>query len=371
MPNLEDLIVPSTAEELDETQLALAQANELPVTSWATGSTPRELMRGWAEVAADVWYAVAQIANGVILALSSGEWTTRWGESQYDEPRVAAEFTRGMVTITDHGGGPHTAAIGTTTVATLGSALKFRVIALPSGATVPLNGTLDVEVVGYGSGAAYNVPNGAIVELVSSMPTATVDNPEVGVTGTWITQLGADRESDAAMKTRLPLKWATLSTGSPPDAYLSKALAATGVTRAKLDDANPDGPGTNRVYVDNAGVVAAVQTILDGFAPSGTTSTAYAAAAQAVTVPATLTVERSYRVAVEARHTEILTEFAAEIDIGGTVVKSELIQRLMEPAGMVDVEIGSTWAAVPPSQNIVLNPNGIPQFTPSFTYVEV
>jgi hypothetical protein len=38
---------------------------------------------------------------------------------------------------------------------------------------------------------------------------------------------------------------------------------------------------------------------------------------------------------------------------------------------MVDVAIGSAWAAIAPSQNIELDPDGIPQFAPSFTYVEV
>ncbi|MGL4442659.1 MAG: baseplate J/gp47 family protein [Alsobacter sp.] len=368
MANLEDLIVPETAEGLDETQLALAQANDLPATSWKTGSTARELMRTWAETLADAWYSVAQIANGVILELATGAWLTRWGTSQYDDARIAAEFTRGTFVVTDNGGGPHTVTAGQTIFATEGQTLKFRAT---SSGTVNLNDSLSVDVVAFAAGSASNLPNDASLEIVSSMPTATVTNPEIGVTGTWITTLGADVESDQEMRARLPLKWATLSTGSPPDAYLSKALALVGVTRAKLDDRNPDGPGTNRLYIDNAGVVAAAQTLLDAWVPSGTTSTAYAATSQVVTVPATLTVRRDYRVAVEAAHTAALVQLASEIDIGGTVVKSELIERLMAPAGMFDVAIGSTWAAVLPSQNIELSANGIPQFSASFTYVEV
>ncbi len=368
MANLEDLVIPETAEDLDETQLALAQASDLPTTSWKTGSTARELMRAWSETAADIWFAVAQIANGVILETSLGQWLTRWGTSQYDEDRVAAEFTRGTLTVTDNGGGPHTVTAGQTIFSTAGQALKFRAT---SSGTVNLNDTLDVDVVAFGAGSAYNVPNDTIVEIVSSMPTATVSNPEIGATGTWITTLGADVESDQEMHTRLPLKWATLSTGSPPSAYLSKALALTGVTRAKLDDRNPDGPGTNRLYIDNAGAVVAAQAVLDAWVPSGTTSTAIAATSQSIAVPATLTVQRAYRTAVEAAHTAALTQLASEIDIGGTVVKSEVIERLMATTGMVDVAIGSAWAAIAPSQNIELDPDGIPQFAPSFTYVEV
>lgn len=367
MATLEELVTPETAESLDEQQLALLQASDLPTTSWHSVSVPRVLLEVFSEVAADAWYSVAQIANGVIRERSTGLWLDAYATSQYDEERNAATFTLGTVTLTDHGGGPHTITAGVTTFATAGQALKFRAT---TGGTLALNGTLDVDVVGYAAGAAYNVPNGTIVELVSSLPTVTVDNPEIGLTGTWITTLGSDVESDSVLRTRLPLKWATLSTGSPPAAYISKALAVVGVTRAAIDDANPDGPGTNRVYIDNAGAVAALQTVLDGFAPSGTTSTAMAATAQAIVVPAVLTVQRAYRAAAEAAHVTALTDLAAEIAIGGTVVKSEVIERLMAPDGMVDVEIGGAWAANS-GQNIVLDLDSYPQFTASFSYVEV
>lgn len=368
MANLEDLIVPTTPEQQDEQQLALLQATDLPTTSWTTGSTPRELARVFAEGVADASFSIAQIANGNTREYSKGAWLNRHGSSNYDEVRKAADFTRGKAELIDHGGGPHTITNGQFTISTEDGQLLYRVTA--GGGVLALNGSMVVDVVAFASGGKYNVPNGVITKLVTSAPTVTVSNPEIGTSGTWITTLGVDREEDAPYRNRLPLKWATLSTGSPPAAYLSWALGVVGVARAKLDDGNPDGPGTCRLYIDNAGLVAALQTLLNGKVPSGTRTTAYAAVTQSVALPAILYVYKGYRDAAESAHVGILTDLAAEIDIGKVVVKQEVSERLMAVPGMYDIQIGSGWPANL-GDNVQLNANGLPQFTPSFQYLEV
>lgn len=367
MATLEELITPITAEEMDQQLIALAQANDLPTTSWSTGSTARELLRIMASAISDSYYSVAQIANGVIIELSSGEWLTRLAKSIYDEERGAAVRTVGQVLLTDNGGGPHTVTAGVFVVSTAGRALQYRAT---TGGTLALNGTLTIDVSAVGTGAIYNVPNLSIVELVTAAPTVTVSNPEIGVTGTWITTLGLDIESDSELRHRLPLKWATLSEGSPEAAYESWALEVDGVTRARVDASNPDGPGSNRLYIDNAGSVAAVQAVLDARVPSGTLSTCVAAAVQNITVPAVITVKRAQHDSAAAEHISVLTALASEIQIGGKVIKSEIIERLMATSGVVDVMIGTGWAAIPPSENIQLAGNSIAQFTASFLYLD-
>jgi uncharacterized phage protein gp47/JayE len=371
MPEYSSLINPPSAEDVEEQALDLMEAAELPTTSWHATSVPRAILGFLTEVAADLWFAVAQIARGVLFPYSSGAWVDLVLASQYDEARVDPVFTIGQVTLTDNGGGPHTITDGAFVVANEDESLKYRVIS--GGGVLALNGSRDVVVKAFAVGNAYNLPNGAITKLVTAAPTVTVSNPAIGSTGTWITTLGADLESDAAAMERAPLKWATLSTGSPPSAYLYWALSTIGVTRAKVDDGNPDGANTVRVYIDNGAQVATLQATLQpgdgtGKAPSGTLVTVSAATTEAVTVPAVVTVRRAHRTEAEAAIVANLTAYAASIDIGGIVRKAQLIEEIMSPDGVVDVEIGSAWTGTP---NLQLGTTAIPQFTLSLSYVEV
>lgn len=365
MANLEDLVVPETKESIESTALALAEAQGLPVTSWGASSFFRLLFSIFATLLSTVWFSIAQTSRGVLLSLSQGAWLTLLARSQYQEERLAATFTVGTFKLTDNGGGPHGPfAAGAVTIAV--GELQYVNTA---GGTVPASGSLDLEFRATTADAAHNVPNDSTVTLVTSLPTVVVTNPAVGSTGTWITTLGTDVEADEALRARCSSKWGTLSTGSPPSAYLYWALSVAGVTRAKLDDGNPDGPGTTRVYVDNASAVATLQASLDALVPTGSASTAMATTTQAVTIPGVVTVERTVATVAQATADVVanLTALAAEIDIGGIVVQSEVIQRIMDADGVIDFELGSGWAGSP---NIQLTASAIVQFTLSLTYVE-
>lgn len=363
MANLSDLVEPQTKEALEEDMITLAEAEGLPTTAWGSSSVVRVLFSVFATLLARAWYSIAQVANGLLLATSSGAWLTLLAKSAYQEDRLAAVFTVGTFQLTDAGGGPHVVAAGAVTVAV--GDLQYT---NTTGGTIPASGSLDLEFRATEAGADYNVPNDSTVTLVTSLPTVTATNPAVGSTGTWITTLGADVESDAALRTRCSAKWPTLATGSPPAAYLYWALSTTGVTRAKLDDGNPDGPGTTRVYIDSAAAVATLQATLDANVPTGSVSTAVAASTSAVTVAGVVTYDPTLATLaeVQAEVTANLTDLAGEIDIGGTVVKSEVIQRVMDATGVTDFTVASSWAGSP---NIALASDAIVQFTNSLTYV--
>lgn len=364
-PQYDELIEPTTETEIAESMLALSEDEGLPVTSWHDGSVWRVLQAIVPSLVADAYQAVARIARGVLLGLSRGDWLTLYGRSQYDEPRAGASPTAGQMVLEDHGGGPHTVTADAHTIADSTGRYVYRVM---SGGTLALNGTLTVDVVATAVGAAYNLPNDTDLQLLTVLSTVTVTNPADPSTGTWITQLGADVESDDTYTERLPLKWATLATGSPPDAYRAWALAIAGVTRAKCDDANPDGPNTVRVYIDSSALVATLQAELDEKAPSGTAATAVAATTETVTIEGVATVRRAYRTAAEAAVDAALAEYELAVDIGGIVRKAEVIERVMTPEGMVDFELATSWAGSP---NIQLGATAIPDFSTSITWVEV
>lgn len=366
-PDLTAQSVPATEDEVRDDMLAIAAGKELPVSSWGAGQPWRVLLEACATVLSDVGLAVARIAKNAYIGRggAAGLWLDKALASHYAERRLDPDITVGQVLLEDHGGGPHTITDGECVVGTT-TGLQYRVIS--GGGTLPLNGSLPVVVRAFGVGGNYNVANGAITRVVTSLPTVTVSNPAVGTSGTWITNLGADQESDAAATARAPLKWATLATGSPASAYLFWALSTPGVTRAAVDDRNPDGPNTLRVYVDNAGSVATLQATLDEKAPDGTRATAMAATTQGVTITAVVYVERAYRTQAEADVTALLTELQNETRIGGSVVKAEVIERIMRPVGVTDVELASSWAGTP---NIQLAANAIPQLTLALEWIEV
>lgn len=363
MAELEDLLVPNTKEQIEQDTLALAEAQDLPVTAWGASSFFRVLFSVFATLLATVWFAIAQTANGLLLAHSRGGWLTLLARN-YGEERLPPTFTFGAFLLTDGGAGPHgPIAAGALTVAV--GDLQYT---NQDEITIPASGSISAAFRALATGAKYNVPNNSECTLVTSVPTVTVTNPAVGTTGTWLTTPGTDVESDAALKRRLSAKWATLSTGSPAAAYLYWALSTSGVTRAKVDDGNPDGPGTLRVYVDNATSVAALQATLAAKAPSGTVATATAATAEAITVSGVLTVagaQTTEGAAISAAAANLAT-LASEIDIGGQVIKAEVTQRLMDVAGAFDFQFGSDWAGSP---NIQLAADKYPQFTLAITVV--
>lgn len=364
MADLADLIVPETVDELDERMTVLAAASDMPVTSWGPDGVPRTILGIVAEVAADCWFSVAAIANGLQRRYAKRGWLTLLASSQYDEERKLPTITAGKIILTDNGGGPHTIAAGALIVSTAGG-VRFR---NTSGGTLTLGGTLELDVAAEAAGAASNVAIGAINTMVTTLASVTVSNPEIGTTDTWITSLGTNYESDLELSARLPLKWATLSTGSPEAAYRSWALAVDGITRAAVDALNPDGASTLRVYIDNAALVASFQSVVDTKKPAGARVTVVAASSVAVAIEGVVTVQKAFRAAAEVAVAAALVELQNEIDISGTVRQSEVIERVMSPDGVVDFAIASSWTGTP---NIVLSTGQIPSFVVSLTWLEV
>lgn len=371
MATLADLVAPPTKAEVEQTILDLLEGAGFTPTAWQPGSFPLTIVSVFAELFADAFYAIAQIANGGVFGLSVGRWVDLWLESQYDEERLDPVFTIGQMQLADTGNtGPHVIS-ALSLVVTTSSGLQFRNI---TGGTLLLGGTLDLTWRATVAGAAYNIPNNTTLSFVTSLPGVTVTNPSVGSTGTWITTLGADVEADAAAKTRGSSKWGTVSTGSPPSAYRYWALSQTGVTRVRVDDGNPDGPGSVRVYIDNAGAVAALQAILqpasnDGKVPTGTLLTVMAATTQAVTIQGTVTVDASARSAAESAILANLTALALRIPIGGKVIRAQVMEEIMS-ALPDDDNVSNFVFGSSTSADVQLAASAIPQFTLTLTYVE-
>lgn len=360
MADFADLIEPVTEEEILQQQLNLLELYGFPVSAWQTGSVPRTLLQVFANVMQDAWLTISNVAKGSTLSTAEGGWLDLLAASQYDETRQEGQFTEGIVRLTDAGGGPHSVSVGQLYVATA-DGLRFR---NTTGGTVPLNGFLDLTFRAENVGASYNVANGSIVELVTSLSTVSVSNPAVGTSGTWISTPGADVESDESFRMRCRSKWATLSTGSPRDAYIYWALLQTGVTRAAVDDGNPNGPGTAIVYIDSAAAVSPTQIYIDGKAPIGTAITVAAATTQTITVVGTVYVEVEQLPAAQSAIQDNLAELALTTPIGGKIYASEVIARVMAAPGVFNfVAVGLV--------DVQLTPSQIPSIATSLAYITV
>lgn len=370
MATLEQLITPVTPAQAEATILGILQLVGFPATSWQDGSFPKTVVKMFAEVYSDVTEVVAVVTRGGFNDLAEGPWLDLYSESQYDNERQAGQQTEGLILLTDTGGGPYTISVSQLIVQTA-SGLSYRNqsqfadvdLDEPTVGILPLNGTLALTVQAETPGDEYNVANGTITVLATPLPGVTVSNPDPG-SGSWITLVGADEEKDPELRLRNKTKWATLGTGASKDAYISWALTgAPTVTRVQVDNANPDGPGTVRVYLANSAGGATAQEVTDANAfiqarrAVTATVTVLAATNVPITIDATVTVRTAFSAAYLASFTTLLTDFSQTNEIGTDVFLAALIELLMIPSGAVNAVITS------PVGDTVINAGEVATFT--------
>lgn len=362
-----DLIVPDTKEEAWDALLAFLESAGFPVTSWEDGSVPKTLTEGEAEAYADLSAVVAAIAKGGYLDTAPSAWLTFLAQDIYGLPRKAAVQTKGTFRLTDAGGGPHTFTAGELIV-TSSSGLRYRNSA---GGTVPLSGTLDATFEAEATGATYNLPTDATLTLTTSLPTVTVTNPGL-LGGSWITQQGANEESDASLRTRCQARWpATTYMLSTAATYQAAALTASAeVTKVKVFPNDPE-PGQVKVVLAgtsgavSGGAVSDVEAYIEDRLPLCVNASVVSAANLAITVTAELQCQAAYASAVLAQAEAALAALQAALDIGATVYRSALIEALMSPDGLVNVSLST------PASDQALTATQVATFTAALTVLAV
>ncbi len=244
MLSYQQLSTPVTETEA-KTQI-LTRLTELgfSATSWQSGSVQLTFVMLLAWLYARLTEFVATLVAACFLETSTGEFLTRFSKSVYQNIRkqsIAAQHKISHVVAS--GSGPYTINIGDE-VATDGTR-TFRNI---TGGTINTaqNGTAandltyEAEVAGSAGNAAVNT----ITKLVTTLAGVTITNPD-----STPVRSGSNEESDAQLAERNQLKWGELAVEMPGDGYRSVALSVAGIRRCEIDDTNPDGPGTLRVYV--------------------------------------------------------------------------------------------------------------------------
>lgn len=252
-------------------------------TAWQSGSVQRTMLTAHAQVHSTFSGMIDGLTRLCFNQSSQGDALTAFSWSHYNNLRTASTATTGSIVLTGGAvGPPHAVAIGDVVCADA-SGRTFR---NTSGGTVPASGTVTLTFQAEVSGTGGNVANDTITIMQTPLAGVTCNNPDPG-TGSWITSLGTDEETDATLRARNTAKWGIVSVSDPASRYeYFIRTAVSGAVRVEVDDANPDGPGTLRAYIASAtGVsppadVTATQTELDRIKNPTATATAYAADAQ-------------------------------------------------------------------------------------------
>lgn len=339
--SLTDLIAADTQDQLVATQLGLLQISGFPTTAWQSGSLPRTLIENWAKVQSDQTNAVATVAMGGLLDLAATlpdtEWLHQLATSHYQITPKPAVFTEGTAVLADNGGGPYTILPGDLWIGPPGQeAVRYY---NTTGGTLPLNGTLPLTFKAEFAGQSYNLGNGAITSLITSLPGVGVSNPSLP-SGTWITVQGTDPEPNDSVVLRCKARWPTLGGGATALVYQGWALtAADAVTRVNVLEHYPVG-GQVSIYVagPNGGSAPADVTAVDSYIqvrrPLCVTVNVAAASNFGIAITGTIYVRQAFATTAQAAFATALAAYATALQIGGDVYVSKVIDLFMQTPGV-------------------------------------
>jgi phage-related baseplate assembly protein len=245
MISLADLTTPVPRARVEQSLYDALGKLGVSTTSWMVGSVVRAMVTSVSLFLSSLSYLQAAIAKSGFLELASGDWLALVALYVFGVEKVQATFAAGEVTLTNPGGGVYTYDPDDLTVRNSATDKSYR-----NTAPFTLNAgeTLTIAVQAVEAGAASTSIAGAVDEIESGPTGVTVTNATAIV--------GADAESDPALRTRCLEKLGALSPNGPWDAYSYVAKNAKradgspiGVTRARLEK---DGYGFVTLFVATA-----------------------------------------------------------------------------------------------------------------------
>lgn len=365
---------------------ATADPTVAEITEWVSGGVLKTLFEIDAEAVYQLEQLIPALAESGFVDLASGDWLTYLAKSQYDLDRAVSVFTLDTVRLTNSSASPYTITVNQLWFTTA-TGVRFN---NTQGGTLAANGgTLDVQVIGENPGASFNVPRGTITSMVTPLSGVTCTN----ITGGLI-RAGVDTESDERLRVRCKTRWPSLGAEPTKDAMVARALAASpSITRVKVADNAPRGPGTVDVCVYGEGGIGSSVVTDDRLNPPTSSNSPYypgtftpgsanlylqdrrglatnlyvfPATPIAVNVQAVMKVRTGYRSQAEPKVLANLAALALAVDIGGTLYKNAVIDALLErAAGMIDVTLTN------PVTDTVLATDQVLEITSTLTWQEV
>jgi hypothetical protein len=362
--SLDDVLVPDSADTLLTflfTQLA-APPRKWPVTNWSKFGAGYPLLKTFAAAGADFGSLIRQVAAGGLLEYATGEWLTLLAKNAYGLDRTAAVFARPYVKLTCSAlNGPYTITP---------AQLRFRLAdgrtyqsANTANVALAAGGTAELDFIAAATGEAYNVEIADEITPVTILVGVTWEFEETETSsGTAMSVQGSDEEDDDDLKERCRGRWSSLGVEKTYLAYeyLARNVPAilanvdgdfSQITRVLVDDTNPDGPGTVRIYLaGEAGAIAGdTLTEADEYLQSRKGLCAVLATQGSIDVAVSVEAlvqcaEAHVDAAIEAIEAG-LEAYNASLPIGdgavsnptGVIQRAQVVEILMAPEGVTNV----------------------------------
>ncbi len=374
---LADLLKTTSVEDALQLEIDILQSVGFNATSWQEGSVQLTFLQMGATLFSTLTELTAAITSFGFNSTSAGDALTLFSDSNYDNQRFTATNTVGTIahtTIT--GAGPYVIVVGQLVVQDDINGFTYRnttADTFTSGSTVTL--VYQAEE----TGAAKDVANNTITTLNTPLAGVSVNNPAIGVTGTWITGSAIDQETDPNLRVRNTTRWATLTGTAPEDFYNNVVRNSdAAITRSTVDGTNAQGEGTVDIYIAGDGAVSATeqaiaQTAVDERRPVSAIATVLLPTNVGTAFVAEVFITASLNSTDEqASIEEAVTDFVNDQPIGGInfggggiVPFSILSQTVTDFVSVVNV----IWSS--PTADISLAPNELATVTSiTFTYTD-
>lgn len=353
----------------------IAALDEMGV--YASGWSPLSVHRGVLElnsrsqsVAEGIRSVVTKAGFADTVVQAGDAWTKRFVKGYYNlDPNPATSAVHVFRVRNLASSGPHNIKVGQLVASTPDGILFKNTEAktLPSGA----GQYIELEFAAEAAGLGGNIPPGTTLAWEQGIPGTAVENPAVSGTGTSIKRAGREEESAASLLARGLARWGATAAGGSADSYvewIGEAFKAAGVpntiTRWRVDDANPNGPGSVDVYLANAagpataGELAIVNAYLQKRHGKGR-GPLRVLAAEEVSIPVQAILYVTGAPDAVSIASSRLAVYGAAVGLGGIVYLMELIELLMGVPGVYNISLSL------PVDNVALSTNQIPVFVPS------
>ncbi len=200
----------------------------------------------------------------------------------------------------------------------------------------------------------------------------------------WISQYGADAETDGALRLRCQQQWATLASGAPASQIEAWAKAASAEVVAAYAVADVAADGSIDLYIAgaegavSASAIAAVTNYVAARLPLGTSlhnNVAISASVCAATLSGTVYVAAASQATAQRTIASALDALANEAGINGTIYLSQIVQAIQGAAGVrnadsVSIAVTSGYGNIS-AGDLVLTGGAFAQLTSSLTMIPI
>ncbi|WP_437310005.1 baseplate J/gp47 family protein [Sorangium sp. So ce388] len=346
------LLTPVTEAEAEALLLALLEALGFPASSWKKFRVPRTFVRLFAQLYADSRTGFTNIVQSRLLGYARGDALTYLARHMFDRERAPAIPTEGVLLLTDDGGAPYDFEPGQLVVRVQGNDGIRYTNTNPTVQRLEVGGTLSLAFKAERTGSGHNIQPGTPLEFAETLEGVSVSAEADPGSGTWITTLGADEQSDESLIQACRARWATLGAGTE-DAYRAWALeGAPTATKIRVYGSEITEPGIVLVLLANDSgsatidEVNAADAVIQARRPVGMRSVGTSAASpNVVTINATVNTYLT-RAAYLAALATNATQLQRDIQIGEPLYRTR-IEALLHSPGSVRNVVLTTPASEP------------------------